>query len=74
MVSFVLMKLMGASGLALAGSIGGLIFFILTVRGVGADKFVHLLKSKKLFYVIAGLIVSAFALIFVNDVLMGWIR
>lgn len=74
MVSFILMKLMGAPGLALAGSIGGLIFFILTVRGVGVDKFVHLLKSKKLFYVIAGLVVSAFALHYINELLIGWIR
>ena len=74
MVSFTLMKLMGASGLALAGSIGGLIFFILTIRGVGFDKFMKIMNYKKLFYVVVGLVVSAFLLVFVNGVLMEWIR
>jgi len=74
MVSFTLMKLMGAPGLALAGSIGGLIFFTLTIRGVGTDKFLAIIKSKKLFYVIGGLIVSAIVLLFINDLLMAWIR
>ena len=74
MVSFILMKLMGAPGLALAGSIGGLIFFTLTMRGVGTDKFMSIIKSKKLFYLIAGLIVSAIILVFINDLLINWIR
>ena len=74
MVSFTLMKLMGASGLALAGSIGGLIFFILTIRGVGFDKFMKIMNFKKLFYVIAGLVLSAFILRFINELLMNWIR
>jgi putative peptidoglycan lipid II flippase len=74
MVSFSLMKLMGASGLALAGSIGGFIFFILTIRGVGFDKFMHIMNFKKLSYVIVGLVVSTFILIFINELLMQWIR
>ena len=73
-VSFTLMKIMGAMGLALAGSIGGLIFFTLTIRGVGADKFFDIIKSKKLIYLIIGLAVSAFALIFINGLLINWIR
>ena len=74
MVSFTLMKLMGASGLALAGSIGGLIFFILTIMGVGFDKVMHIMNYKKLLYVIMGLVVSAVILVFVNELLMEWIR
>ena len=74
MVSFTLMKLMGASGLALAGSIGGLIFFILTIRGVGFEKFMKIMNYKKLFYVVVGLVVSSFVLVFVNRVIMEWIR
>jgi putative peptidoglycan lipid II flippase len=74
MVSFTLMKLMGASGLALAGSIGGLIFFILTIRGVGTDKFINLIKSKKLFYVLGVLALSTPILIWINNLLMEWIR
>ena len=74
MVSFTLMKLMGASGLALAGSIGGFIFFTLTIRGVGTHKFISIIKSKKLLYVIGGLIVSTFILIWINELLIEWIR
>jgi putative peptidoglycan lipid II flippase len=74
MVSFTLMKVMGASGLALAGSIGGLIFFILTIRGVGFNKFMKIMNYKKLAYVILGLIVSTFILLFINELLINWIR
>ena len=73
-ISFTLMRLMGASGLALAGSIGGLIFFILTIRGVGFDKFMRIMNFKKLLYVVVALIFVAFALIWINSLLMGWIR
>lgn len=73
-VSFTLMKYMGAMGLALAGSIGGLIFFILTVRGVGVDKFINVVKSKKLLYVTAILVLSGFLLNFLNHLCMGLIR
>lgn len=73
-ISFVLMKYMGAMGLALAGSIGGLIFFSLTVRGVGVEKLLSILKSKKLIYVVVGLSASAFLLILIEELLMRWIR
>jgi putative peptidoglycan lipid II flippase len=73
-ISFILMKYMGAMGLALSGSIGGFIFFILTIRGVGFEKFFNVFLSKKLFYVIGGLLVSSFILIWINTFLMGWIR
>lgn len=73
-ISFTLMKLMQASGLALAGSIGGLIFFILTVKGVGIKKFIHIIKLKKIIYLIIGLGFSALGLIFINNILIAWIR
>ena len=73
-ISFILMKYMGAMGLALSGSIGGFIFFTLTLRGVGYDNFFNIIKSKKLIYLLVGLIVSALVLVWVNGALMGWIR
>ncbi|HHH19292.1 MAG TPA: lipid II flippase MurJ, partial [Campylobacterales bacterium] len=73
-ISIILMNLMGAMGLALAGSISGLIFFILTVRGVGADKFFDIIKSIKLLYVVVGLAFSALLLIYANELLISWIR
>jgi putative peptidoglycan lipid II flippase len=68
------MKLMGASGLALAGSIGGLIFFILTIRGVGVEKFIHIIQFQKLIYLMVGLGIMAYGLWMLNQLLMAWIR
>ena len=45
--SLLLMHPMGASGLALAGSIGGWVLFIFTVKEVGVDKFVAIVKAKQ---------------------------
>ena len=73
-VSFTLMKLMGAPGLALAGSIGGLIFFTLTLRGIGFHVLTDILNMKKLIYVVIGLIIATFILIFINNLLISWIR
>jgi putative peptidoglycan lipid II flippase len=73
-ISFILMKYMGAMGLALSGSIGGFIFFTLTLNGVGFDKFFDIVKSKKLFYLVGFLGVSAVVLVYANELLMGWIR
>ena len=45
--SLILMHPMGASGLALAGSIGGWVLFIFTVKEVGVDKFLAIVKAKQ---------------------------
>ncbi|SFV53756.1 Proposed peptidoglycan lipid II flippase MurJ [hydrothermal vent metagenome] len=73
-ISFILMNYMGAMGLALSGSIGGFIFFILTLRGVGFEKFLNIMNAKKLVYLIVGLLSSALVLIYINSLLMQWIR
>jgi len=73
-VSFVLMKYMGAMGLALSGSIGGLIFFTLTLNGIGFEKFFEIIKSKKLIYLVGGLTLFGSLLEFINHLLIDWIR
>jgi putative peptidoglycan lipid II flippase len=73
-ISIILMNLMGAMGLALAGSIGGLVLFTLTIKEVGAEHFLNIIKSKKIFYLVIGLMISAFILYYINDLLMNWIR
>jgi putative peptidoglycan lipid II flippase len=73
-VSIILMNFMGVIGLALAGSVGGVVLFTLTVREVGTEHFFDIIKSKKLIYLIIGLIFSAFVLNFFNNLLMEWIR
>jgi len=72
--SLILMQYMGAMGLALAGSIGGWILFTLTIKEVGFDKLIRILKDKKLFYLIVTLGASAILFLFINDLLMNWIR
>lgn len=72
--SLILMHPLGASGLALAGSIGGWVLFILTVREVGTDKFMEIIKSKRTLYWIIGLILFSILLYGVNDYLIGYIR
>lgn len=72
--SLILMHPLGASGLALAGSIGGWVLFILTVREVGTDKFIEIIRSKRTFYWIIGLILFSILLYGVNDYLLGYIR
>ena len=73
-ISFILMSYMGAMGLALSGSIGGFIFFILTLRGVGFDKLLTIMSIKKLIYLVGGLVISTILLNMINSILMGWIR
>jgi len=51
--SLVLMYPMGAAGLALAGSIGGWVLFGLTVREVGLDKFMQIIKRRRSLYFLA---------------------
>lgn len=73
-ISFILMSYMGAMGLALSGSIGGFIFFILTLKGVGFDKLLTIMSIKKLIYLVGGLVMSAILLNMINSILMGLIR
>jgi len=72
--SFLLMKPLGAMGLALAGSIGGWTLFILTIREVGVDKFFNILKSEKLLYFIISMVMFAFILWWLNGVILSMIR
>jgi len=74
MFSLILMQYMGAMGLALAGSIGGWVLFTLSVKEVGFDRLIEILKDKKLLYFIVTLGVSAILFLFINNLLMDWIR
>ncbi|SFV62676.1 Proposed peptidoglycan lipid II flippase MurJ [hydrothermal vent metagenome] len=72
--SLILMQFMGASGLALAGSIGGWVLFSLTVKEVGFDKFLEIVKSKKSIYFVVGLFLFALLLSSINTLLIQHIR
>lgn len=72
--SLLLMKPMGAAGLALAGSIGGIVQLVLTAREIGFGIVLNLLKTKYSFYFILG--VSIFGVLFytLNHFLLNLIR
>ncbi len=72
--SLILMHPFGASGLALAGSLGGWVLFILTVKEVGTDKFMEIILSKRSLYWIIGMMIFSVLLYKVNDHLLGYIR
>jgi putative peptidoglycan lipid II flippase len=72
--SMILMHPMGASGLALAGSIGGWVLFILTLKEVGFEKFILIVRNKRTLYFL--LIMPLFAVIvyLMNLWIIGYIR
>ena len=72
--SLILMQFMGASGLALAGSIGGWVLFVFTVKEVGVDKFLAIIQSKKSLYFIVLIAVFSLAMFLLNNWLLTLIR
>ncbi len=72
--SLILMNYMGASGLALAGSIGGWILFILTVKEVGFRRLIDILKSKKSIYFVVTMTLFSIVIFIFNNLLLGFIR
>ena len=72
--SLILMKPMGAMGLALAGSIGGWVLFILTIREVGFDIFKEIIKSKKSLLFILSMVIFSIIFYSINSYLVIWIR
>ena len=72
--SLVLMQFMGASGLALAGSIGGWVLFLFTVREVGTERFRDIIKSRRSLYYIGFMVSFAILLHFANIWIVHYIR
>jgi putative peptidoglycan lipid II flippase len=72
--SLLLMHSMGASGIALAGSIGGWVLFILTVKEVGTKRFIKIIKSKKSLYFLLFICIFSFIFFYLNTFLITLIR
>ena len=72
--SVILMQYMGAAGLALAGSIGGMAQMILTIREVGWNRFVEIIKNIKTLYFLIGMAIFGIILYFINQFLIHLIR
>jgi len=72
--SVLLMYPMGPAGLALAGSIGGGVQMILTIREVGWKIFFDLIRSRYTFYYFLGMVTIGFAFYALNIFLLHYIR
>jgi putative peptidoglycan lipid II flippase len=72
--SVILMQYMGAAGLALAGSIGGAVQLILTVKEVGWKIFFDLLKTRFSLYFLIGALGFGAAFYTLNQFLIHLIR
>ncbi|HHD78443.1 MAG TPA: murein biosynthesis integral membrane protein MurJ [Epsilonproteobacteria bacterium] len=72
--SLLLMKPLGAMGIALAGSIGGWVLFILTVKEVGFDKLIAMLRSKRSLYFVGTMLAVTLFLYNLNTFILQWIR
>lgn len=72
--SVILMQYMGAAGLALAGSIGGVVQLILTVKEVGWTIFFDLLKTRFSLYFLIGALGFGAAFYTLNQFLIHLIR
>ena len=73
-MSLMLMYPMGAKGLALAGSLGGWVLFIFTIKEVGFEKFIDIVRSKNSVYFIAGMLLFSILIYALNSWIMGLIR
>lgn len=72
--SLLLMKPMGAAGLALAGSIGGVVQLILTAKEIGWGIVFNLLKTRYSLYFILGVGIFGVTFYSLNKFLLGIIR
>jgi putative peptidoglycan lipid II flippase len=72
--ALVLMHPLGAAGLALAGSIGGWVLFFFTVKEVGTERFVAIVKSRRSLIFMVSMPLFAVMLYFVNQWLLTIIR
>ncbi|QOY53717.1 murein biosynthesis integral membrane protein MurJ [Candidatus Sulfurimonas marisnigri] len=58
---------MGASGLALAGTISGFVGFILTIKAFGIKNFFDILRSKNAIYLVVGSVIFTSLLLLFKD-------
>ncbi len=72
-LSLSLIKPLGASGLALASSISGIILFILTIREFGIVEFFAIIKDKYAIYLMISLILTIALLLYIKEILSAYI-
>ncbi len=72
--SLLLMQPLGASGLALAGSLGGWVLFVFTVKEVGTEHFIAIIKTKYSLYFLLTMSLFTIVIYFINQWLLTFIR
>lgn len=72
--SLILMQYMGAAGLALAGSIGGIVLLLFTLKEIGMEIFLNIVKSTKLIYLLFSIIIFYIVISSLNIWILGLIR
>ncbi len=72
--SLLLMQPLGASGLALAGSLGGFVLFVFTVKEVGTEHFMTIIKTKYSLYFLLTMSLFTIIIYFINQWLLTFIR
>jgi putative peptidoglycan lipid II flippase len=72
--SLILMRYMGAMGLALAGSIGGWVLFYFTVKEVGFERLKSIIKGKYIIYYLTTIVIFATLIYYLNIWLVHLIR
>ena len=64
---------MGASGLALASTLGGIVSFILTLRVFGVQNFFDILRSKNAIYLVIGAVFFTISVLIFKDFISAYI-
>ena len=73
-LSLLLMHPMGASGLALAGSLGGWVLLFFTIKEVGFSHLKRMMANKKGYYLLLFIVVGSLFFYWFNLLLLSYIR
>ncbi len=73
LLSLSLIKPLGASGLALASSLSGMVLFALTIKEFGKAEFFAIIKDKYAIYLIGGLIITIALLLYIKELLSAYL-
>lgn len=71
--SLVLINPLGVTGLALSGSLGGIVSFILTIKAYGIKRFLDIINLYKLFKMISILFIFCIIIYFLKDLIHVYI-
>lgn len=71
--SFALISPLGAAGLALAGSLSGIVLFFFTLRSFGMNRFLAIIRDKKILILMSALLIEALILTYFKEIVHGYL-